>query len=106
MSISEQQKHGWCKSNFLIVAALLIFIRTARPADDIPTRSDRQFPTTPFVIDVTKPPYSVFAFFAEVCFDGDPFAVRIKETRGGEIKTVGNNEGKTLPYSGYLGTPK
>jgi len=25
---------------------------------------------------------SVCAFFSEVCYDGDPFAVRILETRG------------------------
>ncbi len=48
---------------------------------------------------------SVFAFFAEVCFNGDPFAVRIQETRGGETKTVGKDEGKTLPYSGYMERP-
>ncbi len=49
---------------------------------------------------------SVFAFFAEVCFSGDPFAVHIKETRGTETKTVGKDEGKTLPYSGYVEKPR
>ena len=44
---------------------------------------------------------SVWAFFSEVCFNGDPFAVRIVETRGGETKTVGKAEGRTAPYSGY-----
>ena len=43
---------------------------------------------------------SVFTFFSEVCYNGDPFAVRIRETRGGEAKTVGKDEGGTTPYSG------
>lgn len=42
---------------------------------------------------------SVFAFFSEVCYNGDPFAIRIKETRGGETRTVGKDQGHTLPYS-------
>ncbi len=49
---------------------------------------------------------SVFAFFAEVCFSGDPFAILIKETRGAETKTIGKAEGKTLPYSGYIERPR
>ncbi|MEO7319149.1 MAG: glycosyl hydrolase family 28-related protein [Chthoniobacteraceae bacterium] len=44
---------------------------------------------------------SVWAFFSEVCYSGDPFAVRIKETRGAETKIVGKNDGLTVPYSGY-----
>jgi hypothetical protein len=48
---------------------------------------------------------SVFAFFAEVCYSGDPFAVRIKETRGTETKTVGHDQGNTLPYSGSVVRP-
>jgi hypothetical protein len=43
---------------------------------------------------------SVFAFFAEVCYSRDPFAVHIKETRGAETKTAGKDQGNTLPYSG------
>jgi len=43
---------------------------------------------------------SVWAFFNEVCYNGDPFAVRIEETRGGETKTRGKDEGHTAPYSG------
>ena len=42
----------------------------------------------------------MWIFFTEVCFNGDPFAVRIKETRGGETKTVGKGDGRTAPYSG------
>ena len=48
---------------------------------------------------------SVFAFFAEVCYSDDPFAVRIKETRGTETKTVGHDQGNTLPYSGSVVRP-
>ena len=48
---------------------------------------------------------SVFTFFAEVCYSGDPFAVRIQETRGGETKSVGKDEGGTLPYSGSAAKP-
>ena len=44
---------------------------------------------------------SVWAFFSEVCSNGDPFAVRITETRRTEIKSVGNGDGQTTPYSGY-----
>ena len=45
---------------------------------------------------------SVFTFFAEVCYSGDPFAVRIQETRGTEARSVVKDEGNTRPYSGYL----
>lgn len=44
---------------------------------------------------------SIFTFFNEVCFNGDPFAVRIKETRKGESKILTKDEGQTLPYSGH-----
>ena len=43
---------------------------------------------------------SVFTFFSEVCFNGDPFAVRIRETRGGETRSVDREGGDTAPYSG------
>jgi len=43
---------------------------------------------------------SVWAFFAEVCYTGDPFTMLIKETRGGATKTLGRDEGQTLPCSG------
>ncbi|CAN5844349.1 hypothetical protein BH11VER1_BH11VER1_23200 [soil metagenome] len=43
---------------------------------------------------------SVWAFFSEVCFNGDPFATRIVESRGGETKTLGKKEAHTAPYSG------
>ena len=44
---------------------------------------------------------SMWAFFGEVCFNGDPFETIIKETRSGETKTLGKGDGQTLPYSGF-----
>jgi hypothetical protein len=41
---------------------------------------------------------SVFAFFAEVCFNGDPFATLIRESRSGETREVRRGEGESLPY--------
>ena len=43
---------------------------------------------------------SVWSFFNEVCYNGDPFAVRVSETRGTETKTLGKDAGHTAPYSG------
>lgn len=43
---------------------------------------------------------SVWAFFSEVCFNGDPFLVRVSEARGSETRTLGKDEGHTAPYSG------
>lgn len=43
---------------------------------------------------------SVWAFFGEVCYTGDPFEVLIQETRGKETKTIRRGEGDTLPYIG------
>ena len=42
---------------------------------------------------------SVFTFFNEVCYSGDPFETLIRETRGTETKTVKRGEGMTAPYS-------
>ncbi|MFN0054526.1 MAG: glycosyl hydrolase family 28-related protein [Planctomycetales bacterium] len=44
---------------------------------------------------------SVWSFFAEVCYTGDPFAVRIQETRGTETRTLSKDDAHTSPYSGY-----
>lgn len=44
---------------------------------------------------------SVWSFFGEVCYTGDPFAVRIQETRGKETKTLSQDDAHTIPYSGY-----
>jgi hypothetical protein len=41
---------------------------------------------------------TVWAFFNEVCYNGDPFAVRVSETRGTETRTLRREEGHTLPY--------
>ena len=48
---------------------------------------------------------SVWAFFGETCFNGDPFATIIKETRGGITKTLGKDEASAVPYSGYMKHP-
>jgi hypothetical protein len=44
---------------------------------------------------------SIWAFFGEVCYNGDPFIKLIEETRGGVVKTLGK-EADTAPYSGRL----
>ena len=41
---------------------------------------------------------SVFAFFSEVCFSGNPFAVLIQETQHQQTKTMKRGEGTTAPY--------
>ena len=41
---------------------------------------------------------SVFAFFNEVCYSGDPFQTLIKETQGKVTKVVRRDEGWTAPY--------
>lgn len=41
---------------------------------------------------------SVFAFFGEVCYSGEPFATLIRETRRGRTKVVNRGEGTTTPY--------
>ena len=43
---------------------------------------------------------SVFAFFSEVCYNGDPFATLVSEQRGDQVKTIKRGEGATLPYIG------
>ncbi len=44
----------------------------------------------------------VWAFFGEVCYTGDPYAMMIRETRNGATKEIhrGNS-----PFSGYVGVP-
>lgn len=41
---------------------------------------------------------SVFAFFGEVCFNGDPFETIISETQKSSTKVLRRGEGNTLPY--------
>ncbi len=44
---------------------------------------------------------SFWAFFGEVCYNGDPFATIVEETRGGETKILEKTGTHTRPYSGY-----
>ena len=44
---------------------------------------------------------SVFTFFGEVCYTGDPFATLVRETRRGDTRLVRRGEGLTSPYAGY-----
>jgi hypothetical protein len=46
---------------------------------------------------------SVWAFFGEVCYTGDPFEILVRETRGSETRTLKRGEGSTLPYIGMPG---
>jgi len=41
---------------------------------------------------------SVFAYFGEVCYTGDPFQTIVNETRGGSTKTILRGGGETVPY--------
>lgn len=42
----------------------------------------------------------VFAFFSEVCFNGNPFSTLVHEIRGEKQATLRRGQGHTLPYSG------
>lgn len=46
---------------------------------------------------------SAFAFFHEVCYSGDPFAVLVREIRGGVVRQVDRGEGSIAPYLGAPG---
>lgn len=46
---------------------------------------------------------AVFAFFSEVCYTGDPFAVLVRETRKGITREVKRGSGTITPY---IGTPQ
>jgi len=48
---------------------------------------------------------SVWAFFTEVCYNGDPFITLVRETRLGETMEVKRGMGGTVPYSGRRRTP-
>jgi len=41
---------------------------------------------------------SIFAYFSEVCYTGDPFQTIVNETRGGSTKTILRGGGETVPY--------
>ena len=48
---------------------------------------------------------SVFTFFNEICYSGDPFATLIRETRLQKVKSVMRGEGTTAPYATRFDTP-
>ena len=48
---------------------------------------------------------SMWSFFGEVCYTGEPFQKIIEETRGGVTKTLGKDEANAVPYSGYSSKP-
>lgn len=48
---------------------------------------------------------SVFAFFGEVCYSGDPFLTLIQATRGSQTQVVRRGEGGTTPYAGWTQKP-
>ena len=41
-----------------------------------------------------------FAYFTEVCFNGDPFQTLVRESRSREIRLLGRGEGHTTPFLG------
>jgi Pectate lyase superfamily protein len=43
---------------------------------------------------------TVYTWFAEVCFNGDPFKTLIEEFRSGESRNVSRGKGGTAPYVG------
>lgn len=43
---------------------------------------------------------AVWTYFAERCFNGDPFATLVRETRGGETRELKPNPATTAPYAG------
>lgn len=43
----------------------------------------------------------VFAYFAEVCYNGDPFTTLIREVRRGESREIRRGHGGTWPYIGH-----
>jgi hypothetical protein len=49
-----------------------------------------------FINDASR----VWAFFAETCYTGDPFATIIEETRAGETRRISREQGSALPYAG------
>jgi hypothetical protein len=41
---------------------------------------------------------SLFTFFHEVCFNGDPFAMLVEESQAGESKKLPKGKAHTAPY--------
>jgi len=44
---------------------------------------------------------SEFAFFHEVCYNGDPFETWVRETRGTRTRFLRRGEGSLLPFAGF-----
>jgi hypothetical protein len=42
----------------------------------------------------------VFAYFGEVCFNGEPFETLVQESRGAETRSLDRGHGHTVPYIG------
>ena len=47
---------------------------------------------------------SVFAFFGEVCFNGDPFETLVLETRQKKTRILKRSEGGITPYVSFPAT--
>jgi hypothetical protein len=45
----------------------------------------------------------LFAYFAEVCFNGDPFVTLVRETRQGQTQSLKREQGMTLPFVARTG---
>ncbi len=45
---------------------------------------------------------SVWAFFGEICFNGDPYRTLVRESRGMITKEISKGQGSTTPYSGRV----
>jgi len=48
---------------------------------------------------------SVYSFFNEICFNGDPFVNIVEETRGSNTKILKREDAHTAPYSARPGHP-
>lgn len=46
---------------------------------------------------------TLFTFFGEVCYNGDPFEMLIRESQAGSLRTVRRGEGTTAPYASKRG---
>ena len=59
--------------------------------------SDHEHSTNLWVMNADS---SVWAFFKEISYNGDPCAVRVQEPRDPETRIVGQSEEHTSPYAG------
>lgn len=49
---------------------------------------------------------SVFTFFSEVCYNGDPFSTLVHEVHGQRVQWVRRGDGHTAPYTGRWKLPQ